>query len=164
MKRIKTWIAAHTVLAAIIGSLVIAGTAAASWIIYTGATGVASGQQFAVATTNTAVTLANDAPKVNQFSGLAPGGTESTYALITNNTVPAVAESITGGSAVFASTPSDCASHLSLNPAAFPIAVPATDSSTEHLLSNFIKADATLPNDCSGGSWTITSMNLTTNP
>lgn len=36
MKRIKTWIAAHTVLAAIIGSLVIAGGAAAAWNVMSG--------------------------------------------------------------------------------------------------------------------------------
>lgn len=165
MKRIKTWAAAHSVLSTIIVMLAITGTAAAAaWIIYTGAQGAGSGQKFGTASGGLAVSFADDVAKDNTFAGLVPGGSESTYVLATNNA--GVAEQLTGDNGTtFTSNPSDCAAHLHVNPALFttPPTIAANATNAETLLTNAITADASVPNDCSGATWTV-NFKFTTSP
>jgi len=171
MKRIKRWVAAHTLLAAIVGSLVIAGGAAAAWAFSVGATG--SGQiTIATPTTPNSVTLTangaltctpdNSTSKMCEVDFKAwslPSGSGPAEALSTNGSQ--VTATFTGQA--------DCISHFSINPGTLTgsLTVAAGSSAGSPAFvnaTNLVTVDNSLPQDCGGQVIGITITKWPTTP
>jgi len=136
----------------------ISGSAFAAWAIVSGGSGPAAGK-FQTATTSNALVFAATPSLVTQ--PLAPSVTGDLGVTITNNAT--VAESISSITATFTSSPTDCASHLTFLPTPFVgVSVGAGASLPLDALQT-VHADATLPVDCSAGSFTA-ALTAVTNP
>ncbi len=147
MKRIKTWIGAHVVLASIIASLVLAGGAAAAWIIYSGIGGTGNGS-FAASSTIDAIDINGGTPS----GPLGPGASVSLpLTLVNNDTVDHRTNTVT---ATFSTTPTVCASHLSsadvgnLN----AITIPGGGTMSRSIT---VTSDGSTPIACASGTWTV---------
>lgn len=159
LRRFKSWRRPTQIAVVLAAGLVFAGSALAAWIIFTGGQGTAQGS-FGSATTNPALTI-TDLGTPSPVSGPSGGGK---VLVVVNNVNPNnVAETITGETDTFTSTPADCASHLSVqgNSPLVGTIVPANGSTPTEVI--LIAADNSLPGDCPNGSFTM-HISLTSNP
>lgn len=174
MKRMYSWSRGtrrRTAVVASVLALVLAGTAAAAWIIFTGAQGSSYGK-FGTAQTNTAIVFTQDSALFASSNGVAVvPGTSGDVALDLNNVTTGTVSlnSVSGDTTTFVdSAHPACASHLTLNTAAFNAALPfavspgATGPSHTWLVPGAISADASTPAVCSGDPLQINLVGLTT--
>jgi hypothetical protein len=144
-------------------ALISASVAAAAFIIYSGGSGTAQGQ-FDTSQTQDALTFVAEPtiPGSVTISPLSPGGSGDLSLRVTNNTAAVV--DITGVTATFDTTPAVCASHLSINAAAFTATpIPANASGVYWDVNGAVSADASTPGSCADGSFTA-NLTATTNP
>jgi hypothetical protein len=159
-RRFKSWRRRTQLGVGLVAALVFAGGALAAWIVYTGGQGTATGS-FGSATTNPALTITD----LHSGIPISGPGTSGTLKIVVNNVNPNnVAETITGETDTFTSSPSDCASHLSVPNNGSPLigtVVPANGSTPTEIMN--VAADSSLPGDCPNGSYTL-QISLTSNP
>ncbi len=151
----------RTLIIGVIAALALPAAAFAAWIIYTGLNGSGSGSFGSATSTLTAVTITGGA--VPNIAG--PGDSENMPVTIQNNAPkPENVLSVTG---TVTSTPSDCASHLTMTDPGYsgpgtgvaPIGLGANGTfNGQHVV---ISADGTLPDDCQNGSYTVTFSGTT---
>jgi hypothetical protein len=160
LRRFKSWRRRTQLAVVLVAVLAFAGSALAGWIIFTGGQGTAQGSFGSATSTNPALTITDLGSGV-PITG--PSG-QGTVKIAVNNVNPGnVAETITGETDTFTSTPSDCAAHLSVQPNSplVGLVVPP-GGSTGTLIIN-LASDSSLPNDCPNGSFTL-HISLTSNP
>jgi hypothetical protein len=159
LRRFKEWRRRTQIAVVLAAALVFAGSALAGWVIFTGGQGTAQGSFGSATTTNPALTI-TDLGGGAPMSG--PNG-QGTVKIAVNNVNPSnVAETITGETDTFTSTPSDCASHLSvLTSPLVGMVVPPSGSTGTVIIT--LASDPSLPNDCPNGSFTL-HISLTSNP
>lgn len=138
----------------IVGVLATASAAFAAWLIYTGASGTATGNFATAGSAGTAITMA---PQGTGYDvAVVPGGTGQGVNWTLTNNDPSQAHTVSGVTATFTTTPQDCGAHMSI-PAAdlalFNVTVPAGGTTT--VSGIHVVADSSLPNDCSGGTWSV---------
>ena len=159
LRRFKAWRRRTQLVVVLAAALVFAGSALAAWVIFTGGQGAVQGS-FGSATTSPALTITD----LGSGSPISCPGCTGTVKLLVNNVNPNnVSETITGETDTFTSTPSDCASHLSVQGNA-PLAgtvVPPNGSTPTEIIT--VAADSTIPGDCPNGSYTL-HISLTSNP
>ena len=159
LRRFKSWRRQTQIAVGLVAALVFAGGAFAAWAIFTGGQGTAQGS-FGSATTNPALTI-TDLGTPSPVSG--PSGGGKVLVAVNNVNPNNVAETITGETDTFTSTPSDCAAHLSVqgnSPLVGAIVPPSGSTPPEVIL---IAADSSLPGDCPNGTFTL-HISLTSNP
>jgi hypothetical protein len=140
-------------------ALATASAAIAAWIVFTGGSGPAAGK-FSTAQQQNAVTFTADSTGV--VTTVDPNQDGDLAFLVTNNA--GVPETITGASGSFITTPAECASHLSVNSAAFNGKnVVAGANATPMRVQNAVHADASTPFTCSGAEFTV-NLTVTTSP
>lgn len=162
LRRFKSWRRRTQIAVVLVAALVIASSAFAAWVVFTGGQGTAQGSFGSASSTNPALTILDEGGGV-PIPG--PQSQSGTVVIKVDNVNPTnVAETITGETDTFTSTPADCASHLSVPNNGSPLVgmvVPPGGSIGPVSVS--IAADASLPGDCSNGSFTI-HISLTTSP
>jgi hypothetical protein len=147
-----------SVASAVITMLVCAGTAVAAWVIYSGINGSAGGSFSSTTTSATALTYATGTPAA---TALTPGSSTTVNVKLTNND-PSISHTVTTLTSAFTSSPVDCAAHLTTGTVTGiggGTVVPAGGSVTGTVIVN---ADASLPNDCVGGTYTLTFSGTST--
>lgn len=133
--------------------LVFAGSAFAAWAIFSGASGSGSGS-FSNATTQTAITITGTTPPA-----LSPGATVAMPVTIANND-PNVAHVLSTLTGTFTTTPSQCATYLSITASSVTgISVLASSSQTANLP---IILAATAPVSCASGTYSVALAGTTT--
>ena len=144
--------------------LIGAGTAFAAWFIYSGGSGAGAGK-FGNTTTTDAITFTADPASV--VTPLSPGTTGDLALTMTNND-PSASHTITGVTDGVSTSPSECASHITVNQTALnqylvnvPVAKGTTNSPVD--IPGALTADGSLPATCANGSITVT-LTATTNP
>lgn len=151
----------RVIITALVAALALPGAALAAWIIYSGVGGSASGSFTSTTTTQNAITV-----QLQGVPALAGPGDSEQMSVVLKNADPSNAHAVTAltGTA-FSSTPSDCAAHLtytdgggSLNPI-IGTSVPAGGQVNSAGVT--IHADASLPSDCVGGSYTLSFAGTT---
>ena len=155
----------HRVVSAVVGAaLAMSVGAAAAWVVFTGLSGTGGGK-FTTATGGVALTLTAETPSSSADYIQGPGQKGAIRASIVNNAgVPETIASVTADS--IATTPAECASHLTFDSAAFmtqaanlgPIGTGGVDTT----FPNTLVADSSLPSTCSDGTVTVTLSGTTT--
>jgi hypothetical protein len=160
LRKFKSWRRRTQIAVVVAAAFVFAGSAFAGWIIFTGGQGTAQGSFGSATATNPALTI-TDVGGGGPISG--PNGQGSVKIAVNNVNPNNVAETITGETDTFTSTPSDCASHLVVQPSSPLVGmVVQPGGSTGPLVIN-LASDSSLPNDCPNGTFTL-HINLTSNP
>ncbi len=158
MKRIKTWVAAHSVLTTIVLMLAITGSAFAAWIVFSGVSG-SGGAKVGTAQVSPALSL------TPQYDGtqVIPGQDGTVKADIKNNdTVAHTLTALTFGT-ITATPPCDT-SGLSVSASnALPISVPAGGTVFDFPVAS-IHAAANLDPNCANAQIDVQFTGGTTSP
>jgi hypothetical protein len=167
LRRLRTFYKAHAALAVILTSLVLAGTAAAAYVIYASIVDGTATTSFSSATMTNAVTAVDTWPTIviNNTPGTPNSGTgtsQLTYNL-RNNTANAESATVTGITFVSTGTGGvNCGSHISVtsglpNTQGVPAGVGQQSGAQSAQLSV-----TNLPDACSGASVTASFTGTTT--
>jgi hypothetical protein len=159
LRRFKSWRRRTQLAVVLVAALVFASAALAGWVIFTGGQGTVQGSFGSATATNPALTITD----LGGGAPVAGPNSPGTVKLTVNNVNPSnVAETITGETDTFTSSPADCASHLSVQTS--PLVgtfIPAGGSSGTAIIT--VVADGSLPNDCPNATFAL-HVNLTSNP
>jgi len=160
LRRFKSWRRRTQIAVVLVAALVFASAAFAGWAIFTGGQGTAQGSFGSATSSGQALTI------TDLGGGVPIGGPNSggTVRIAVDNVNPNnVAETITGETDTFTSTPSDCASHLLVQPSSPLVGMVVQPFGTAGPLTINLAADSSLPNDCPNGTFTL-HISLTSNP
>src|SRR5215471_5250162 len=142
VRRFKSWRRRTQIAVVLVAALVFASAAFAGWAIFTGGQGTAQGSFGSATSTNPALTI-TDVGGGGPISG--PNGQGSVKIAVNNVNPNNVAETITGETDTFTSTPSDCASHILVQPSTPLVGMVIQPGGSAGPLTINLAADSSLP-------------------